>query len=98
MIPIEDNDRRNRTIKPRKKTECSEKINFRIFGYIGSGHHQTSGDEKKKLRVSQENMETTRNHLGGRNFIKEINTLAAHRVLYLELFLKWTKKELQQMG
>ena len=36
-----------------------------IFGNIGSGHHQTSGDERKyKKRVLQNNTEASRNIVG----------------------------------
>ena len=35
-------------------------MNLRVLGNIGSGHHQTSGDERKKMKnkVSQENEDT----------------------------------------
>ena len=40
-----------------------EKGNLQILGKIGSGHHQTCGDErkKKKKRIPQENEKTSRN-------------------------------------
>ena len=40
-------DGRNGTTKCRKKSERSEK---RKVGNIGSRHHQTSGDERKKFK------------------------------------------------
>ena len=44
--------RRNKTIKSRKTQNARRKINLKILGNIGSGHYQTSGDERKKLQKS----------------------------------------------
>ena len=56
-------DRRNRTAKPRKNQKVRRNWNLRILGNIGRGYHQTSRNERKKLKrvVSQENEKTTRN-------------------------------------
>ena len=57
------NDGRNRTTKSRKNQNSQRKVNLQILGDIGSGHHQTCGDERKKLnkkkRIPQENKKTT---------------------------------------
>ena len=47
---------------------------------IGSGHHQTSGDERKKS--------TSEEWESRRNLIKRVNTWAVHLVRYSGLFLK----------
>ena len=42
--------------------EKIRKGNFRVFGLIGSGHYQTSDDERKnRNRVSRVNEKTFRN-------------------------------------
>ena len=41
------NDGRNRTTKSRKNLIIWRKGNLQILGNIGSGHHQTSGNERK---------------------------------------------------
>ena len=40
-------DGRNRTTKLRKNQDAQRKGNLQILGNIGSGYHQTSGDERK---------------------------------------------------
>ena len=53
---------KNRTTKSRKKKNARRKGNVRIFEYIGSLYHQTSGGKSKKLKiVSQENVKATVN-------------------------------------
>ncbi len=51
------------TTKSRKKNQnARRKGSFKILRNIGSGHHQTRGDERKnKNRILQENEETTGN-------------------------------------
>ena len=54
------NDERNKTTKSRKNQNARRKGNLKIFRNTGSGHHQTSGDERRnKKRVTQENEKTT---------------------------------------
>ena len=44
---------RNRTTKSRKNQKARRKGNLQVLGNIGSGHSQTSGDERKNnKRVS----------------------------------------------
>ena len=52
----------NRTTKSRKKSKRSEKRKLSNIGNIGSGNHQTSRDEIKKLKKDylQANEKTTR--------------------------------------
>ena len=52
----------NRTTKSRQNQNAHGKENLQILGNVGSGHHQTSGDERKNSkRISQEKEKTTRN-------------------------------------
>ena len=56
------NDGSNETTKSRKDQNAQRKVNLQVLRNIGSGHHQTSGDERKKLkRISQKNEKTTWN-------------------------------------
>ena len=49
-------------INQEKNQNARRKGNLQILGNIGSGHHQTSGEERKKfLKISQENEKTTLN-------------------------------------
>ena len=41
-------DGRNRTTKSRKNQNARRKGNLQVLVNIGSGHHQTSRDEKNK--------------------------------------------------
>ena len=44
------NDGRNKTTESRKNQNFrKKKTNLRVFGNIGSGHHQTSGEEGKRF-------------------------------------------------
>ena len=56
------NDGRNRTTIWRKNQNTYSKGNGWVLGNIGSGHHQTSEDERKKhlWKVSQKKEKTTR--------------------------------------
>ena len=58
------NDGRESTPQPKKKKKhlVWRKGNLQILENIGSGHYQTSGDERKNEKIiPQENEETTRN-------------------------------------
>ena len=56
------NDGKNITTKSRKSQNDRKKEKSQILGNIGSGHHQTSGRWKKKVkRIPHENEKTTRN-------------------------------------
>ena len=46
------NNGRNRITKSRKNQNVRRKGNLQVLGNIRSGHHQTSGDERKKLKKS----------------------------------------------
>ena len=53
-------DRKNRTTKSRKNQNAQRKGNVKILGNTESGHHQTSGDERKiKKRKPLKNKKTT---------------------------------------
>ena len=55
-------DGKNRSSKSRENQNAQRKGNLQIFGNIGSGHHQTSGDERENLqRIHKDNVKTTRN-------------------------------------
>ena len=45
-------DGRNGTTKSRKNQNDRRKGKLQIHGNIGSGHHQTSRDERKKMKRS----------------------------------------------
>ena len=68
-----------------------------ILGNIKSGHHQTRGNEifffKKYLTRTRKLLETK---LYDRNLIEGRNSCAHSFLRYSELFLKWTREELQQ--
>ena len=91
-------DRRNRTSNQEKIRTLGELGNLQVLGNIGIGHHQTSGDERKKIKKeylrAKKLLETK---LYNRNFIKEINTWAVPLVRYSGLFIRWTRDKLQQM-
>ena len=55
------NNRRIKTPKSRKNQNARRKRNLQVFGNIESGHHQTSGNEKKFFFISQTNEKTSRN-------------------------------------
>ena len=56
------NNGRNKTGKSRKNQNTRRKGNLLVPGNIESGHHQTSGDERKNIkRVSLTNEKTSRN-------------------------------------
>ena len=90
-------NRRNRTIKSRKKQNARRKGNLQIFGNIGSWHHQTSWDERKKIK--KEYLWGTGKQLEiklfSKNLMKGINTLAVPLVRYSGPFLKWTREDEQ---
>ena len=46
------NYRRNKTAKSRKNQSAWRKGKLQVHGNIGSGHHQTSGDERKRKNTS----------------------------------------------
>ena len=48
-------------IEIRKNQNASRKGRLQEFGNTGTGHHQTTEDERKKLRISQTNENTSRN-------------------------------------
>ena len=85
---------------PKKKNQNSRrKGNLQILGNIGSWHHQTNGDERKKLKksISEKNRKLLETKLYCRNLIQGINTWAVHLVRYSGPFLQWTREELKQM-
>ena len=85
------NNGRNETIKLKIKKNAQRKGNLQMNENIGSGHHQTSGEERKKyLSRARRLLETKLHH---RNLI----TWAVLVVRYSGLFLKWTRKKRQQM-
>ena len=80
----------------KEKSEYPEKRKL-LFGNIGSGHHQTSVDERKNkkeyLRRTRTLLETK---LYRRNLIEEINTWAIPLVKYSgreKNFNKWTREQ-----
>ena len=55
-------DGKNKTTLSRKNRNAQRKEHLQILGNIGSGHHQTRGDERKNWKgVSQENEKATWN-------------------------------------
>ena len=50
MKSEEKRNRKNKTVKFGKHQNDWRKGNFQVVGKIGSRHHQTSGDERKKLK------------------------------------------------
>ena len=91
-----NNEKREKRQDGRNQTTKSRKIrNLQILGNIRSGHHQTSGDKRKKnLRRIRKLLETKQY---SSKLIKGKNTRAISLVRYSGLFLKWTKEELQPM-
>ena len=90
------NDRKNRTIKSKKKNQnVWRKGNLQGIENIGSGRHQTCGDERKRNRWRTRKLLETK--LRSRNLIKDINTWIVPLVRYSGVFLKWTRDELKQM-
>ena len=70
-----------------------------ILRDIGNWHHQTAGNERKKLK---KNISEEPENYPGQNYIartlsKGINTWADPLVRYSGPILKWTKEELKQM-
>ena len=93
------NDGRKGTIKQGKIRMLREKETNKYLK-IGSNHHQTSEDERKKLkkeyvRRTRKLFETT---LNSRDPKKGINTWAVAFVRNSEPFLKWTREEIKQMN
>ena len=65
-------DGRNRFTKSKQNQNAPRKGNLQIPWNTGSGHHQTSGDERKKLKsVSHEMEKLLETTLYSRNLIKE---------------------------
>ena len=79
----------------RQMTDRTEQSNQ---GKIKTLGEKDNYDYLKKLK---ENLDRTRSllktKLYNKNLIKEINNWAVLLVIYLVLFLKWAKEELQQM-
>ena len=67
------NDEKKRTKKSRKNQNTQRKENLQVLENIGSGHHQTSGDKRK--RVSQGNEKAVI------SYITHINSLI-YRIIY----------------
>ena len=88
------NDGRNRTTKSRKNQNAKRKENLEILGNIGSGHHQTCGDGRKKENLWRKLVETK---LRNRNLSKIINSWAVSLARYPGPLLKWIREELQQI-
>ena len=65
------NDGRNRTTKLRKNQNARRKGNLQIHGNIGCGHHQTSGDERKK---KQKNIQGEQENYSKPNYKAEISS------------------------
>ena len=63
---------RNRTTKLRKNQNAWRKGNLQVLGNIGSGHHQTSQDERKKK--SKKSISGEREKYSKPNYITEIST------------------------
>ena len=68
--------KRNRNTKSWKNQNVWRKETLQILGIIGSGHHQTNGDERKNYKKNtpgeRELLETK---LQSRNLIRRINAL-----------------------
>ena len=89
------NNGRNRTTKLRKNENTQRKGKLLFLGKIKSRHLQTSRDRKKNyIRRTRKFLETK---FRKRNLVKVINTWAVLLVRYSELFLKRTRRELQQI-
>ena len=91
-------DVRNKTTTARKNQNARRKGNLQIQiqGNIGSGHHQTRGDERKNKNEYIRRKKTShRTKLLSRNLINGINTLTIPQLKYSGPFLKWRKEELK---
>ena len=91
------NDGRNKITKKRKIQNALRKGKLQVLENIGSRHHQTSGDERKK-----EYPRRTRKRLGKKLYSKKPfkwkkKQLAVLLERYSGTFLKWTREELKQM-
>ena len=86
---------RNRTTKSRKNKNAWWEGYLQILGNVRSGHHQTCGYERTKIK--KEYLRRTRRlietKLNRRNFIKGINSPTVVLVRCSGPFLKWTKEE-----
>ena len=92
-------DEKNRFTKQGRNQNTWRKGNLQILGNIGSGHYQTSADERKnEKRVYQENEKLLETKLNSGNLIKGMNTWAVPLARYSGLFLTWTKEQLRQMN
>ena len=70
---------------------------LQILGNIGSGHHQTSGDESKITKEYFRWMrKLLKTKLSGKN-LKGIKTWTLPLVRYSGPFLNWTREELTEM-
>ena len=74
------NDGRNRTTNSRKQN-CRRNGNFQIPGNIGSGHHQTLEDEKKKSK--NEYLRRTRKFLEAKTIKKKSHQSDKHLGCFL---------------
>ena len=88
--------RRNGTTKSRKHKNVRRKGNLQILGNLRSRHHQTSGDERKKLRKN----------ISGKLFDIKLCSRTLIKGKILELFssirysgpsFNWTREKLKQM-
>ena len=94
------NDEGNGTTKSRKNQNAPRKGNLQILGNIGSGHNQTSRDERKKLK--KEYLRSTRKLLEtnqlSRNLIKGINIWAIPTRKLLGTILKVDEGRTSKIG
>ena len=86
--------RRGRTTKSSSHQNTRRKGNLQILGHIGSWHHQTTENERKKIkkRLSQKSQKLLETKLFCRNLVKGINTWTVLLVRYSGLFLRKTLK------
>ena len=87
-------EKQEMTYDRRKNQNARRKGNLLILGNIGSRHHQTSGDKRKKYLRKMRKIFKTK--LYSRNLIKGINPWAVLLIRYLGL-LKWMWEELKQI-
>ena len=78
------NYKRNKTAEQKKNQNARSKRKQQIFGNNRSGHHQTSGNERKKNNYSILDERE--------NFFKLSSTT---EIFSKERFLKWTREELR---
>ena len=71
------------------------KRKLQLLGNTGSEHHQTSRDERKKLKKSIS--DERENSKPNRNLMKRVHTWSVSLVRYTRSFLKWSREELKQM-